>query len=271
MKSKQDIFSAASGIILLALWAMLLLFSARREKEASVYKKLLSGELSEAAESPEAEKAGTVPEAEGYGDFYKRLWELHSLNNDMVGWLDIPGTGISYPVMRESLEGEDFYLTHDFRKAKSARGALYADRVSSNIIYGHNMKDGSMFGGLDLYKDRGYMEEHGELIFYRLRAPDKITVNRYELVSSFTISEKKFKASEFLSMIKGESQKEREKLVDYLKRANVVPISEKINDIGKIDFLFLVTCDYSEENGRLFVVANKISQWTKCIKKGTII
>ena len=271
MKSKQDIFSAASGIMLLALWAALLLFSARREREASVYKKLLSGELSEAAASPEAEKAGTVPEAEGSGEFYKRLWELHSLNNDMVGWLDIPGTGISYPVMGEGLEGEDFYLTHDFRKDRSARGALYTDGVSSNMIYGHNMRDGSMFGDLDLYKDKEYMEEHGELIFYRLRAPDKITVNKYELVSSFTISEKKFKAPEFLSMIKGGSQKEREKLADYLKRANVVPISEKINDIGKIDFLFLVTCDYSEENSRLFVVANKISQWTKCIKKGTII
>ena len=60
-------------------------------------------------------------------------------------------------------------------------------------------------------------------------------------------------------MIKGESREEREKLADYLKRANVVPISEKINDIREIEFLLLVTCEYSTENGRLFVVAKKIS------------
>ena len=60
-------------------------------------------------------------------------------------------------------------------------------------------------------------------------------------------------------MIKGETAKDRYDLGEYLEGVNPVPVSEKINDIREIEFLLLVTCEYSTENGRLFVVAKKIS------------
>ena len=85
----------------------------------------------------------------------------------MVGWIQIEGTSIDYPVMQTPAD-PTYYLKHDFEKNYTDYGCpfMQADcdalAPSDNlIIYGHNMKDGSMFGGLKKFKDREYFEEHG--------------------------------------------------------------------------------------------------------------
>lgn len=98
--------------------------------------------------------------------------ELKALNEDVIGWIEIPGTEINYPIVH----GDDdaYYLNHTFNDNLNSAGAIFIETLNSpdftdlhTIIYGHNMKNGSMFGSLTEYKSASYMVEH-PLIFIDL-------------------------------------------------------------------------------------------------------
>lgn len=102
----------------------------------------------------------------------KKYKDLYEQNKDLAGWLSIAGTNINYPVMQTGEKNGDFYLHHDFEKKESDHGTLfidarndYVDRDTNLIIYGHNMRDGTMFGGLKSFMDKNYFEQHPELVF----------------------------------------------------------------------------------------------------------
>ncbi len=95
---------------------------------------------------------------------------LRSVNSDIVGWLYCPGTIINYPVVQTS--DNDFYLDHGFDRQPNTSGALFADMnsaagtVSSNyIIYGHNMKDKSMFATFHDYMDEEYYRQNPTMYY----------------------------------------------------------------------------------------------------------
>lgn len=96
---------------------------------------------------------------------------LHNENNDYLFWLYIPNTKIDYPVMM-SRDNKD-YLHSSFYKEKLYAGTLFIDALSQKqenqdnlIIYGHNMKDGSMFGTLKKWRDGKYFHEHKFIEIY---------------------------------------------------------------------------------------------------------
>ena len=117
---------------------------------------------------------------------------LQAINPDIVAWLRIPGV-LEYPVVR----GEDnsYYLNHTVQKTYNIAGSIFLDyrnerdfSDSKNIIYGHNMKDGSMFGGLKAYnmkdgsmfhvlrnyQDIDFFQEHTDMEVY---LPDGRSLN----------------------------------------------------------------------------------------------
>lgn len=82
--------------------------------------------------------------------------ELQAQNSDTVGWIQIPGTQISYPLMHTS--DDSYYLNHTFSKKLNSAGSIFVETLNNGdfsdlhtIIYGHNMKNGSMFAGLKEY------------------------------------------------------------------------------------------------------------------------
>ena len=96
---------------------------------------------------------------------------LYNENNDYLFWLYIPNTKIDYPVMM-SRDNKD-YLHSSFYKEKLYAGTLFIDALSSKrenqdnlIIYGHNMKDGSMFGTLKKWRSEKYFNEHKFIEIY---------------------------------------------------------------------------------------------------------
>ena len=97
--------------------------------------------------------------------------KLKKINPDYSFWIRIPGTSIDYPVVWGKEEA--YYLDHGFDKEKHLGGAIFADSaripfVSANtIVYGHNMKDGSMFSDLKKYKDTDFTREHPYVQIYR--------------------------------------------------------------------------------------------------------
>lgn len=103
---------------------------------------------------------------------------LQAINPDIVAWLRIPGV-LEYPVVR----GEDnsYYLNHTVQKTYNIAGSIFLDyrnerdfSDSKNIIYGHNMKDGSMFHVLRNYQDIDFFQEHTNMEVY---LPDGRSLN----------------------------------------------------------------------------------------------
>jgi len=90
---------------------------------------------------------------------------LKGQNSDAVGFIDIAGTDMRYPIV----QGTDnaYYETHSFSKKRLASGAIFMDAWNAEdfsdfntVIYGHHMKDGSMFSGLREYRHDGFMRSH---------------------------------------------------------------------------------------------------------------
>ena len=135
----------------------------------------LASQTSEEPETTEAQtEAQTEPETEPYKSpiDFEALW---AENPDTVGWITIEGTNINYPIVKGT--DNDFYLNHDFNGEENIAGSIYLDFESqrdfdgrNNIIYGHNMKNGSMFKDVVRYKDEAYFKEHQ---FFTIYTPER--------------------------------------------------------------------------------------------------
>jgi sortase B len=89
---------------------------------------------------------------------------LSEMNPDIVGWIELPAAGISYPVVQTS--DNEYYLHHSLEKEYLFSGCIFLDASNTpdftddnSIIYGHNMRDGSMFAGLHRYCEQETCEE----------------------------------------------------------------------------------------------------------------
>lgn len=97
--------------------------------------------------------------------------ELRKINEDIVAWIQIPGIDVDYPVVHG--EDNEYYLHHTFQKEANKAGSIFLDYRNRAdfteqrvIIYGHNMKDGSMFSNLKKYQDNAFRKESGTAYLY---------------------------------------------------------------------------------------------------------
>ena len=180
---------------------------------------------------------------------YKKNDQLEwlNINDEYVGWLNIEGTNINYPVVR-GMDNQK-YLTTDFFNKKSDAGALFMDYRNlaqfndrHTVIYGHYMKDGSMFHNLHLYKEESYHESHDVITLQGL-----YETRTYEIFSVYIESANDYELNldalnenyaNYLGEIKSRS------MFDY-------EISPSLDD----NILTLVTCSYEVDNGRMIVHA----------------
>ena len=95
---------------------------------------------------------------------------MEQINPDIVGWLTMPDTVIDYPVVKG--DDNDYYLHHLFNGEYNSLGTLFVDFRNKDpfedqitVIYGHSMKNGSMFFLLEKYRDQSFYEEHKQLIY----------------------------------------------------------------------------------------------------------
>lgn len=92
---------------------------------------------------------------------------------DIYAWITIPGTQIDYPIVQHPTDNS-YYLNHTVDGRKKVEGAIFTENYNSTdfedpntVIYGHNMKNGSMFKGLHKYKDKQFFEENSEIVIYQ--------------------------------------------------------------------------------------------------------
>ncbi len=113
---------------------------------------------------------------------------LLALNPDTVGYLRVEGTAVSYPVVQSG--DNDFYLTHSFDGAENSAGWVFLDfrdhigQSRNLVIYGHNRRDGSMFGSLSAVLDDSWCDNRENRILTFV-TPDDYA--RYEVFSVYTV------------------------------------------------------------------------------------
>lgn len=176
----------------------------------------------------------------------------------LFGWLQIPDTQINLPVMRP-LKENDFYLHHDFAGAESTEGALFVDPLSSRwpqdentVVYGHNMKNGHMFGILDLYTDEDYFQAHKKIHFdtiYETGVYEAVAVVKTRILNE---NEQGFRYYQFFEY---DSKEEFRQCAAFVRENQLFDSGSMLEYGDKI--LMLSTCEYSQENGRLLVIARR--------------
>lgn len=182
--------------------------------------------------------------------------DIFNLNPDLVGWLYVPGTVINYPVV-QSPEWVNYYLTRDFYGQDSKHGAIYADemadikRPSDNVtIYGHKMKDGSMFAALHEYSDKAFYDANPVIDFNTIYEN-----HSYQIFSVFitTANEGGF---DYHNFVDG-TEEEFNAFVAKCKELSLYDTGVDVTYGDKL--ITLSTCEHNVSNGRYVVVAKQIS------------
>lgn len=186
----------------------------------------------------------------------RNLQELYNINTDFIGWLKIENTNINYPVMQTEEDRKDYYLYKNFYKEYSQMGTPYIAEFcniqeSDNlIIYGHHINSNKMFGELEKYKKKSFYEEHKKIIFNTIYENAE-----YEIIAVFkTIADTGF---EYYKFYNANSEQEFNTFIKKCKELSFYNI-EKTAEYGD-KLITLSTCEYSNKNGRLVVVAKKIT------------
>ena len=168
---------------------------------------------------------------------------------DVKAWLTIPGTDIDYPVAQSSTADSEHYLRRNLNGERRVAGTLFfqADCTmngKSLIVYGHNMGDGTMFGGLPMYTDHVFCNEHRQII---LQTPDGIRQYTVAAVLETDIGQMPFNRISFSSDVDFLS------FAQSLRSASLVDTSVPITADSRL--LLLVTCSYSWEDARYVIIA----------------
>ena len=178
---------------------------------------------------------------------------LFEENPDLVGWLTIEGTKINYPVM-QTPDRPDYYLDRNFDGQPSAHGSLYVREScdvfapSDNLtVYGHHMRDGTMFAPLDRYRKEDFRNQHPTICFDTLYERHTYTVFA---VFTTTSTEEGFAYHLFETAA---DKTEFDAFVSTCKALSLYDtgITPRYGD----KLLCLSTCEYSRPNGRLVVAA----------------
>lgn len=183
---------------------------------------------------------------------------LYAKNNKMVGWLQIEGTKIDYPVMQTT--DNEYYLKHNFNQKKDNNGSLFLDcacsvypRSTNMIIYGHHMSSGNMFGNLQKYAKEEYWKEHPTITFDTI-----YEYGTYEVMYVFysKVYDNDDLVFKYYQFIDANSEAEFDYYMSEMEKIALYDtgVSAHFGD----SLLTLSTCDHSQTDGRFAVVAKRV-------------
>ena len=187
-----------------------------------------------------------------------QLEELQKENIDIVGWIKILGTDIDYPVLQTV--NNSYYLTHNYKKKYSYNGSIFLDKdvrlekPSTNyLVYGHRNKNRQMFDGLINYKKETYYKEHPIIQFTTINEDVEYEIIAVFLSRVYYNNEKD--VFRYYYFIDANNKEEFEYYINSSKKGSLY-------DTGKTaqygdQLLTLSTCEGSQKDGRLIVVARK--------------
>jgi len=202
----------------------------------------------ESMASPEPSNDSSSQEANTWN-----LAALRQVNPEVLGWITIPDTILSYPVMKH--EDNEFYLNRAWDGSESIVGSIYLETQCSSdfsdfntIVYGHRMKDSSMFGSLKHYEKQDYLEEHPDILI-----TDDSGTKIYRIYSAF---EAEITAPIYLVRVTEKETKQA--VIDYTLSQNI--LKTEITPTTEDQLLTLCTCTGDGYDSRFVVIGVRIAE-----------
>ncbi len=113
--------------------------------------------------------------------------KLQERNPDIYAWIEVPGTNVDYPIVQHATDNS-YYLTHTIDHEKTVAASIYTENYNSTdftdhhtVIYGHNMKNGTMFRTLHNFEDAAFFEENRDIYIY---VPEE--TRQYKIFAAYT-------------------------------------------------------------------------------------
>ncbi|WP_368197348.1 class B sortase [Bacillus pumilus] len=176
--------------------------------------------------------------------------ELRKVNDDIVGWINMKDTMIQYPIVQS--RDNAFYLTRNYLKNDTRAGSIFMDyrndvlhESPNTVVYGHRMRDGSMFAGLTNYLKKDFFDEHRTFQYDTLYQSYEAEIFAvYETTVDFNYIQTDFR--------------DLGEYAHYLQAVRKKSIYQTKTDVSTDDLILtLSTCDHvlAPKNGRLVVQA----------------
>lgn len=238
------------GIVLLLSCALLGKELVRSRRERTAYT-LLSQKVHPLGSPPPLFTEGDTPAPDSQVSPYEAL---HLENPDFAGWLYIEDTPVDYPVMYTPEEPE-YYLRRAFDKTEAVSGCLFIGAGSTPegvhvILYGHNMRDGSMFGSLSRYAEEAYQQAHPTIRFDTLAQAREYRVLAAFYSHAYLPGEEGFRYYQYTDLT------QQEVFEDYVRQAKAASLYDTgVEAVFGQQILTLSTCSYHQKNGTFVVVA----------------
>jgi len=176
---------------------------------------------------------------------------LKAINSDVIGYIYIPSTSIGYPILYG--ETNDTYIKTNIYNEYSSAGSLFVDyrnksdfSDTNTVIYGHHMKNGSMFGNLSDFQDNQYVSEHPYIFIYTEKA-----IYKYQIFSSYVDD-----AMSSIYTMTFTSQSDILSYLSEIKNKSVLSIDVDLKASDKI--ITLSTCTNITDTGRYITQAKLV-------------
>ncbi len=176
---------------------------------------------------------------------------LYEINDEIVAWIRIDDTEVNYPITRA--EDNEYYLKHLYNKKPNVSGSIFMDyranqdfSSDNTILYGHNMRNNTMFGSLKKYKKESYFEEHKYIWLITPKA-----TYQYEIYAAY-----EFDSSKEAHIINFNSEESFQKYLDEIKKKTI--LSSELEVGTKDHLLTLSTCTDVEQDERFTIVAKRV-------------
>lgn len=194
---------------------------------------------------------------------FSKFDPLKKQNNDIRGWIEIPGTEINNPVYQTT--NNQFYITHDMNKESNSYGALFLDYLcnidpkaltQNQIIYGHNMRYGAMFGTLNDYRNLDYYKANPIINFETLYENRKYKIFAMMITNSSVDSTFGYDFTPY--RVSFASQDDFIKWIGYCKDRSL--IDTNVDVLPQDEIITLSTCCYDFDNARFIVMARLVRE-----------
>lgn len=241
MESLKKIIKIVFVLLLIGIILISIFLIFKDKKEENIQEDIFEEIIDIAKENTEEKQEDTI-----------NMKELYKINNHIVGWIKIENTNIDYPVM-QTKENPNYYLKRNFYKQYSILGTPYIaencniENSDNLIMYGHHINGNKMFGELENYKSKEYYNNHKIIKFYTMKGKAE-----YEIIAVFRTVYTDFQYYKFYD---SEDEREFKAFINKCKELSFYDIEKTA--VYRDKLITLSTCEYSNQNGRLVVVAKK--------------